>query len=103
MVAIWEKPLAGGRQAMLAAIRDGLTSLRITGPSPTLEQLHREALEAVTRRPTRHERETALSQAWAASSQAARCLDSGNHPAAARAMDEMYSQVQSAISASRKD
>src|SRR6476659_6366651 len=86
---------------LLTVIRQGLESLTVTGPSAVLNSLYREALEAVTRRPTLEERERALSQAWMASSRAAQLLRAGNPPAAARAVDEMYSQVRAAISASR--
>lgn len=84
-----------------AAIRAGLESLTVTGPSAVLNLMYREALEAVVRRPTQQEREAALSQAWLASSNAIQHLRAGNPPAAAQAMDEMYSQVRAAISASR--
>jgi hypothetical protein len=86
---------------LLEAIRAGLESLTVTGPSMILNSLYREALEAVTRRPTQQERETALSQAWLASNEALRLLGTGNSPAGMRAVDEMYQQVRMAISASR--
>jgi hypothetical protein len=89
-----------GMAELLTAIRQGLESLTVTGPSAVLNSLYREALEAVTRRPTQQERERALSQAWLASSRAAQLLRAGNPPAAAQAVDEMYSQVKAAISAS---
>lgn len=86
---------------LLAAIRVGLESLTATGPSMILNSLYREALEAVANRPTQQERETALSQAWLASNRALQSLRAGNPPAATQAVDEMYSQVRAAISASR--
>jgi hypothetical protein len=86
---------------LLAAIRAGLESLTVAGPSMVLNSLYREALEAVVRRPTQQERETAINQAWLASSEAFQLLRAGNPPAAAQAVDEMYRQVRAAISASR--
>lgn len=68
---------------VLIAIRAGLESLTVTGPSPVLEEAYREALEAVAHRPTRQERETLLSRAWHASS-----------------VDEMYAQARAALSGS---
>lgn len=86
---------------LLAAIQAGLESLTTTGPSIVLNSLYKEALEAVTRRPTQKERETALTEAWLASSRAVQSLQAGNPPEAARAMDEMYSKLRRAVSASR--
>lgn len=86
---------------MLAALREGLQSLTITGPFPALEETHRQALEAVEHRPSMEEREAAISGAWQASSLAAQMLHLGNHQGAAQAMEEMYSKVRAAVSAVR--
>lgn len=86
---------------LLAAIRQGLESLTVTGPSAVLNSLYREALEAVAQRPAPQERETALSRAWLASARANHLMQEGNRAAAAQATEEMYSQVRAAISASR--
>jgi hypothetical protein len=90
-----------GLPGMLAALREGLQTLTITGPFPALEETHRQALEAVEHRPTMEEREAAISGAWRASSLAAQMLHLGNHQAAAQAMEEMYSRIRAAVSASR--
>jgi len=66
-----------------------------------LEETHRQALEAVEHRPTMAEREAAISGAWRASSRAAQLLQLGNHQGAAAAMEEMYSRIRAAVSASR--
>jgi hypothetical protein len=86
---------------LLAAIREGLESLTVTGPSAVLNSLHQETLKAVTQRPSRQEREQAISRAWIASSRAAQLMREGNRPAAMQAQSEMYSLVRAAISASR--
>jgi hypothetical protein len=103
MVTSREMPPLASLPEWLAAIRQGLTSLTVIGPSPMLEATHRDALSAIARRLSRQEREMALSQAWQASAQAAQSLQAGNPPAAARAVEEMYSRVRAAISASRLD
>jgi hypothetical protein len=84
MVTIREMPPLASQPEWLAAIRRGLTSLTVTGPSPMLEGMYREALSAVAHRPSQQERETSLNQASLASS-----------------VEEMYSLVRAAISASR--
>ena len=85
----------------LAALRKGLRSLTITGPFPAADEAYQQALRQVEQRPTQEEREAAISQAWLASSRAMHLLRAGQHPQAAQAMQEMYSQVRAAISASR--
>jgi hypothetical protein len=87
---------------MLTALRNGFQSLTITGPFPALEKTHRQALEAVERRPTMEEREAAIRGAWRASNRAAQMLHLGNQQAAAQAMEEMYSKVRAAVSGSRR-
>jgi hypothetical protein len=52
----------------LRAVRQGLESLTVTGPSPALEAMRREALEAVGRRPSRLEREAATDRTLSAQS-----------------------------------
>ena len=89
------------RTAFLAAIRAGLESLTVTGPSVVLDSVYLEALKAVANRPTQQEREAAISRAWEASSRATQLLQAGDPPAAAQAVGEMYSQARLAISASR--
>jgi hypothetical protein len=86
---------------LAAAVRAGLESLTVTGPSPVLESIYREALKAVTQRPSQHEREQAISRAWLASSRATQLMQEGNRPAAMQIQGEMYSLVRAAISASR--
>ena len=88
---------------LLAAIRRGLESLTITGPSPALTALYQDALTTTRRRPSPQEREIAVSQALTASNRALQMLREGNPAAAARATDEMYSRLRSAISATRPD
>ena len=87
----------------VAMLREGLESLTVTGPSRMLEAIYREARNAVIRRPSREDRELAISQAWASSSKAAQLAQEGNQPAAARLMDQMYSEMRAAISASRSE
>lgn len=89
------------RAALLAAIRAGLESLTVTGPSRVLESMYREALQAMRRRPTTQEREAALSRAWQASTRAMQLLQAGNPPEATQAVNEMYSQARIAVSGSR--
>ena len=101
MVADLRTNRTEARAALLAAIRVGLESLTVTGPSRVLESIYREALQAVALRPTPEEREAALGRAWRASSKALEFLQAGNPPAATQATMEMYSQVRFAISASR--
>ncbi len=101
MVTSREMPPLASLPEWLAAIRQGLTSLTVIGPSPMLETMYREALSAVARRPSQQEREMALTQAWLASSRAVHSQQEGNHPAAAKEAQKMYSQVRAAISASR--
>jgi hypothetical protein len=101
MVADLRTNRTEARAAFLAAIRVGLESLTVTGPSRVLESMYLEAIQAVALRPTLEEREAALSQAWRASSKAMEFLRAGNPPAAAQATTEMSSQVRFAISASR--
>jgi hypothetical protein len=101
MVTDQRAPQPDEMATLLAAIRAGLESLTVAGPSMVLNSLYREALEAVARRPTQHEREMAINQAWLASSKAVQLLRASNPPAAAQAVDEMYRQVRAAISASR--
>jgi hypothetical protein len=101
MVTSREMPPLASLPDLLTAIKQGLTSLTVTGPSPMLEAMYREALSAVARRPTRQEREMAINQAWLASAQAVQPLPAANQPAAARAVEEMYSRIRAAISASR--
>jgi hypothetical protein len=86
---------------LLAALREGLKSLTVTGPSPVLEVIYREALRAVRYRLSQQEREKALNRAWRASSAASSLAVS--EPAVMKAMDEMYFQVRLAISASRPE
>ena len=88
--------------ALFQAIRTGLESLTVTGPSVILNSLHREALEAISRRPTQQEREAAISRGWLASSTALQCLRAGEPPAAAQSVDQMYAELRLAISASRR-
>jgi hypothetical protein len=87
--------------ALLKAVRLGLESLTVTGPSVILNSLRREALDSMARRPTQQERETAINRAWLASSTAVQQLRAGDTPAAVQSVDRMYSQVRLAISASR--
>jgi len=103
MMTSREMPPLASLPDWLAAIKQGLTSLTVIGPSPMLEAMHREALDVVSRRPSQQERETAISQAWLASNKAVHFQQEGNHPAAAQEAQEMYSQVRAAISASRPD
>ena len=86
----------------LAALREGLRSLKITGPFPALEETHQQALEQVRQRPTLEEREAALNRAWQASSRAVHLLRTGHSSQAVRAVEDMYSHVQAAISATRR-
>jgi hypothetical protein len=86
----------------LATLRSGFRSLTITGPFPALEETHRQALDRVRQLPTPEERESAITQAWQASSQAAQLLRAGQHPQAAQAMQDMYSHIRAAIAGSRK-
>jgi hypothetical protein len=92
MVMSRERPQGASRRALLAAVKEGLDSLTVTGPSPALEAVYREALEAVRRRPSREEREKAITLAWLASSSASSPV---------KAADELYRWVRLAISASR--
>jgi hypothetical protein len=101
MVADLRTNRAEARARLLAAIRVGLESLTVTGPSIVLESMYRDALMSVMRRPTTQEREAALSRAWQASAKAMQHLQVGNPPEATQAVEEMYSQIRLAISASR--
>lgn len=101
MVMSRETPLVS-RPDLRTALRQGLESLTVTGPSRILERMYREAREAVARRPTPQERETALSQAWAASSRAVQALQSSSPSVAVQSSEEMYSKLREAISASRR-
>jgi hypothetical protein len=87
--------------ALFRAIRVGLESLTVTGPSMILNSLHRETLEAIARRPTQQEREAAISRAWVASSTALQLLRTGESSAAAQSVDQMYAEWRLAITASR--
>lgn len=91
-----------GLARMLASVRQGMQSLTITGPFPGSEETHRQALEAVRRRPSMEEREAAISGAWRASSRAVQMLQLGNHQAAAQSMEEMYSKIRAAVSGTRQ-
>src|SRR6266702_3564545 len=55
---------------LMAAIRSGLESLTVTGPSRALMTLRAQALKAVINRPSLQEREMMLNQAWQAYSRA---------------------------------
>src|ERR1700739_4806629 len=100
MVADLRTNRTKARRELLAAIRAGLESLTVSGPSIVLERMYRDALLGVARRPSPEEREAALNRAWQASSRATRLLRAGNRPEAAQAMNEMYSLTRLAISAS---
>ena len=63
-------------------VRRGLESLTVTGPSPVLEEVYRDALRAVRNRPSQQAREAALSQAWQAAD-----------------VDEMWSAIKEAVRA----
>lgn len=91
---------------LLAAIRMGLESLTITGPSAILESVYREALLAVTRRPSVEERELSINQAWLAAATSAHSIRRGRVSApelasANQCVEEMYNQLRAAVSASR--
>lgn len=95
MVAIQERPPL----TLLAALRQGLESLTVIGPSPVLESVSQEALRAVRNRLSQQEREKVLSRAWLASKMApSRAV---SKPAVMKATDEFYFLVRAAISASR--
>lgn len=84
----------------IAAIRRGLESLTVTGPSQVLNSVHAQALKAVMQRPTQQERLMMLNQAWLASSRAMQQFQA-QQAMLARETQELYRLTREAISASR--
>ena len=102
MVADLKTNRAQARWALMTAIRAGLESLTVPGPSAVLETTYRNALRAVMNRPTAQERAFLLDQAWEASDLAIRLLRAGDRKPAEQMMGEMYRHTREAISATSR-
>lgn len=102
MVADQRAQRAEKKASWRRAIRDGLDSLTVTGPSAVLDEMCREARERVENLPTQQETEAALSHAREARERAHELWMAGDWAAARQAREEMQGHLDTAFSGYRR-